>query len=100
MVMDGYPTGRFSLNGSYRFNRDEREGPSTVPFITGGYSRVSDFNGINLGTGIDYWFRERTGLRFEIRGTRVEKPAQYNFVPHPVVLEFRVGLNFHRPRSN
>jgi hypothetical protein len=58
--------GMFSVNGSYHFrDRDKWD-----PFVTGGYSlgfRSGTLNFGNFGGGLNYWFRERLGLRFEVR---------------------------------
>lgn len=55
-----------SANGSYHFSRDKK----LVPFVTGGYTlffRSGHANLFNFGGGVDYWFRERLGLRLEVR---------------------------------
>ena len=59
--------GVFAINGSYHHLKS---GSKTTPFITGGYSgffRDGYSNGINFGGGVNYWFKERTGLRVEFR---------------------------------
>lgn len=59
--------GLFSINGSYHFLNSSGK---TVPFVTGGYSgffRNGYANGVNFGAGVNYWFKPRTGLRFEFR---------------------------------
>jgi hypothetical protein len=56
----------FSANGSYHFARERK----ITPFLTGGYSSVGgngQRNLINFGGGINYWFRERQGIRLEFR---------------------------------
>jgi hypothetical protein len=56
----------FSVNGSYHFSRQRK----VTPFLTGGYSSVGgngQRNLINLGGGINYWFREKQGIRLEFR---------------------------------
>jgi hypothetical protein len=59
--------GIFSVNGAYHF----RTGGKVVPFVTGGYSGFfangGYGNGVNFGGGVNYWFKERVGLRFEFR---------------------------------
>lgn len=62
----GSGLGVFSINGSYHFSKSGK----TAPFVTGGYSgffRGGYANGVNFGGGVNYWFKERTGLRFEFR---------------------------------
>ena len=57
-----------SLNGIYSFKSASR--PKISPFISGGASLMpaSDVpGGMNLGAGVQYWFRERMGLRVEFR---------------------------------
>jgi opacity protein-like surface antigen len=90
VTLDGYPTGAVSLNGLYRF----RTGRPIVPFITGGYTRISTLNGFNVGAGVDYWAGERWGVKFEIRVHRLNDEPQYDFKGHPLLSEFRAGLNF------
>jgi hypothetical protein len=58
--------GLFSLNGAYHFKNSSK----VVPFVTGGYSgffRSGYANGFNFGGGVNYWVKERVGLRFEFR---------------------------------
>lgn len=62
----GSGLGVFSINGSYHFLKSGK----ASPFITGGYSgffRRGYSNGVNFGGGVNYWFKERAGLRFELR---------------------------------
>ncbi len=58
--------GLFSVNGSYHFRRNKK----IAPFLTGGYSVVGG-NGtrslVNVGGGVNYWLRERVGIRLEFR---------------------------------
>jgi hypothetical protein len=58
--------GLFSANGSYHFSRQNK----ISPFLTGGYSFVfgnGSRNLANFGGGINYWIREKIGLRIEFR---------------------------------
>ncbi len=58
--------GLFSPGLIYHFNRDSR----TTPFLTGGYTLLFRDGVANLGFGgggVDHWFKERLGLRFEFR---------------------------------
>ncbi|MDQ3010723.1 MAG: hypothetical protein M3X11_08495 [Acidobacteriota bacterium] len=45
-------------------------------------------NGVNFGGGVNYWFKDRIGLRFEVR--------DHMFIPSPDthLIGFRVGLLF------
>jgi hypothetical protein len=94
VTLDGYPTGSLSLNGAYWFLTGNDERRPIMPFITGGYSRISTLNGLNAGAGVDYWVRQRWGLKFEIRAYRLNDQPQYDFRGHPLLSEFRIGLNF------
>ncbi len=55
-----------SLDGSYRFNRDRK----LSPFVSGGCS-LGIRNGygrlVNFGGGVNYWFRDKIGIRLEFR---------------------------------
>ena len=60
------PLGLFSLDGSYHFLRQQK----IVPFLCAGYSVVGGDgrrNLVNLGGGINWWFREGKGVRLEFR---------------------------------
>ena len=62
------------------------------PFVTGGYSIVfRNFaaNGVNVGGGINYWFREKVGLVLAGRFAHATvQSVGTNF------LEVRIGLTF------
>lgn len=80
--------GILSANGSYSFTNIRTE--KLVPFVTGGYSgafRNGWFNLANFGGGVDYWFRERMGLKVEFRD-------HYWAQENAHALSFRVGLTF------
>jgi hypothetical protein len=79
--------GIFSANASYHFGGKD---PSNkfVPFVTGGYSlgfRSGTAHGGNFGGGVQYWIRERVGLRFEVRDHIFSSDS-----PH--LLSFRFGV--------
>ncbi len=79
--------GIFSANGSYHFLR-ESSSSKLIPFVTGGYSlgfREGTANGFNFGGGVNYWLRDRAGLRFEVRDHVFESTHFYGF---------RVGFAF------
>jgi hypothetical protein len=60
--------GIFSPNGYYHFAHGK--GVKADPFVTGGYTllfRTGHANLFNFGGGLNYWFRQRLGVRFEIR---------------------------------
>jgi len=61
--------GIFSPNVVARFRPKSKEN-KVEPFVTGGYSlffRSRSTNGANVGGGVNWWFKERLGLRFEVR---------------------------------
>jgi hypothetical protein len=81
--------GHFSLNGSYHFLKSGNG--KTVPFITGGYTgffRSFYANGVNFGGGVNYWFKEKVGLRVEFRDNVLIENGTAHF------LDFRVGFAF------
>lgn len=81
--------GILSANAGYHFLKASRSG-KVVPFASGGYSlffRNAAASGVNFGGGVDYWFKERIGLRFEVRDHVI---VQYD--TH--YAGFRVGLTF------
>lgn len=61
--------GIFSVNAVYRFT-GAVPGRRVFPFLTGGYSlgfRQGTLHIVNFGGGVQYWFRDRLGLRLEFR---------------------------------
>jgi len=61
--------------------------------MTGGYTRFfgdGSANGFNFGGGLNYWFKERIGLRLEVRDNVlvIASGGQIHFVG------FRIGLAF------
>jgi hypothetical protein len=67
---DDFEAGPLSFNGSYHF-ASESSASKADPFVSGGYS-LAVFSGatenwFNLGGGVNYWFRERVGLRADFR---------------------------------
>jgi hypothetical protein len=65
-----------SFNASYRFNRHDAHQP--WPFLTGGTGvmfgrRDAIVGGLNVGGGIDWWLRERRGVRVEVRDQLLEE---------------------------
>lgn len=79
-----------SANGVYRFKGAGKDG-RVVPFVTGGYSlffRGGPDNAANFGGGVNYWFKEKLGLRVEFR--------DHFFVVDPGThfLGVRIGITF------
>jgi hypothetical protein len=61
--------GLLSINPTYHF-MNASESRKLVPFATGGFSlffRSGSAIGGNFGGGITYWFKDRIGVRFELR---------------------------------
>ena len=85
--------GIFSLNGYYHFSNATRR-ERLLPFITAGYTgagtREWGERWFNLGGGVDYWPKNRLGLRVELRD-QID-------ANHSTPLHFagvRVGLIWH-----
>jgi len=79
-----------SANATYNFQKATSV-RKVVPFVTGGYSlifRRDASNGLNFGGGVNYWFKEHIGLRFEVRDHVFREFGTANFVG------FRIGLTF------
>ena len=82
--------GVFSPNVSYHFLNATKSG-KVVPFVTGGYTlyfRSGKAHGFNYGGGVNYWFKERVGLRFEVRDQVFLNNGTGHFVG------FRAGISF------
>ncbi len=85
--------GTFSPNFVARFRAKSDEN-KVEPFVTGGYTlffRQGTANGANFGGGANWWFKERVGLRIELRDN-VMIPGGDVSAPHFV--GFRIGLTF------
>jgi hypothetical protein len=83
---DGF--GLASANIGYHFKM--KSSPKVVPFVTGGYSvafRNGSSSGGNIGGGVQYWAKDKVGLRFEFRDHIFSSDS-----PH--IYSFRVGLSF------
>jgi hypothetical protein len=56
-----------SANGLYFFRRASRVG-ELEPFVTGGYTLLlENLQGVNVGTGFQYWMTRQSALRVEFR---------------------------------
>jgi hypothetical protein len=81
------PLGLLSLDGSYHFSRQRK----IVPFLCAGYSLVGGDgwrNLVNLGGGINWWFRDRHGLRLEFRDHIYADGSSRHLIG------FRIGYSF------
>lgn len=88
---DGIGTFSPSFIARFRANRDEDR---LEPFVAGGYTlffRQGTASGVNFGGGINYWFTDRGGVRFELRDS-VMIPGGDVRATHFVGL--RIGLTF------
>jgi hypothetical protein len=64
-----YGAGILSVNSSYHFLNASKS-RKLVPFATGGFSLLYNSDsplGANFGGGVTYWFKDRLGVRFEVR---------------------------------
>jgi hypothetical protein len=86
--------GTCSPNFVARF-RAKNGGNKVEPFVTGGYTlffRSGMDNGVNFGGGVNYWFREHVGLRFELRDSAMipgEGRATTHYAGLRIALTFR-----------
>ncbi|HQR31799.1 MAG TPA: hypothetical protein PLK30_03610 [Blastocatellia bacterium] len=90
--VDGFSEGFgvFSAGANYHFLNASQSG-KIVPFVNGGYTmffRNGVANGGHFGGGVNYWFKERVGLRFEVRDHIVSE------IPGTHFIGFRFGLTF------
>jgi len=80
--------GMASINGYYHFKHDR----PWAPFVTGGYSNAFELfqshSLANIGGGINYWYKDHMGFKFEIRDHFSTGTRSSNY------LEFRFGFNF------
>jgi hypothetical protein len=82
--------GVLSPNVSYHFLNATKSG-KVAPFVTGGYSllfRSGVAHAANFGGGVNYWFKDRVGLRLEFRDHIVAHSDLGHF------FGFRIGLAF------
>jgi hypothetical protein len=82
--------GILSTDISYHFTKATKS-RKFAPFVTGGYSmlfRGSAVNSINIGGGANWWFKERIGLRLELRD---HTPLRFRSLN---VFSVRIGLAF------
>jgi len=80
--------GMASINGYYHFKHDR----PWAPFVTGGYSNAFELfqssSLANIGGGINYWYKDHMGFKFEVRDHFSTGTRSANY------LEFRFGFNF------
>jgi hypothetical protein len=82
--------GVLSPNVSYNFTNASRSG-KFAPFVTGGYTLLvgSDaLHAVNVGGGVNWWFKDHLGLRLEFR----DHVATQFGSTH--IFGFRIGLAF------
>ncbi len=87
--------GTFSPNFVARFPSQSGSG-KVEPFVAGGYTlffRSGIGHGFNFGGGLNYWFKERLGLRFEVRDN-VGVKTERGFDDTVHFVGFRIGLTF------
>lgn len=87
--------GTFSPNFVTRFPSGSGGG-KVEPFFTGGYTLFfrsgGTGQGFNFGGGFNYWFKDRIGLRFEVRDNVGATEPAFDAIQHFV--GFRIGLAF------
>lgn len=82
--------GVLSPDVSYHFLNASKSG-KFAPFVTGGYSllfRDGVAHAVNFGGGMNYWFKDRVGLRLEFRHHGIPNSDLRGFYG------FRIGLAF------
>ncbi len=82
--------GVLSPNVSYHFLNATKSG-KVAPFVTGGYSllfRSGVAHAVNYGGGVNWWIKDRVGLRLEFRDHVVTDSDLGHF------FGFRIGLAF------
>ena len=83
--------GVLSTNISYHFTKATKS-RKFAPFVTSGYSMVfrgSAINSINIGGGANWWFKDRIGLRLELRDQIPFQLASFHFFSVRIGLAFR-----------
>jgi hypothetical protein len=82
--------GVLSTNVSYHFTKATKS-RKFAPFVTSGYTmlfRGSALNSVNVGGGANWWFKDRIGLRLELRD---QIPLQFESIHF---FSVRLGLAF------
>ena len=83
--------GILSTNISYHFTKATKS-RKFAPFVTSGYSmlfRGSAVNAVNIGGGANWWFKDRIGLRLELRDHIPLQSASFHFFGVRIGLAFR-----------
>ena len=83
--------GVLSTNISYHFTKATKS-RKFAPFVTSGYSMVfrgSAINSVNIGGGANWWFKDRIGLRLELRDHVPLRSGAIHFFGVRIGLAFR-----------
>lgn len=83
--------GILSTDISYRFTKATKS-RKFAPFVTSGYSmlfRDSALNAVNIGGGANWWFKDRIGLRLELRDQIALRFEPVHFFGVRIGLAFR-----------
>ena len=83
--------GILSTNISYHFTKATKS-RKFAPFVTSGYSmlfRRSALNAVNIGGGANLWFKDRIGLRLELRDHIPLRSESIHFFGVRIGLAFR-----------
>jgi hypothetical protein len=89
---DGVGFGVLSPHVSYNFLSASKSG-KIVPFVAGGYSLLfvsgGAANAIHFGGGLNWWLKNRVGLRLEIRDQIIPDAPSFHLVGVRIGLSFR-----------
>src|SRR5262245_23970980 len=83
--------GILSTDMSYHFTKVTKS-RKFAPFVTGGYSMLigrGSVNAVNFGGGANWWFKERIGLRLELRDNVPLRFERIHFFGLRIGLAFR-----------
>src|SRR5262245_5102157 len=84
--------GTLSPDISYHFLNASKS-RKLVPFVTGGYTLFIGgggvANAIKFGVCVNYWFKDRIGLRIEVRDHVIAPAPEYNLIGVRFGLAFR-----------
>ena len=83
--------GVLSPNVSYNFMKASKSG-KFAPFVTGGYSLLIGSDAVhafNVGGGVNWWFKDRLGLRLEFRDHVAVQFGSAQFFGVRIELAFR-----------
>jgi hypothetical protein len=83
-------SGMMTLNTLYNFNTTDMSKIS--PFIIGGLTLIPAFDvpgGVNIGGGLQYWFRNGIGMRVEFRDHILTGMSNHHYPQGRIAIVFR-----------